>query len=185
LSVVNDVLYWRSVRASTPAGQKTVEVSKKHVRWRSNPAVTRARPGRGVSAYIPRRAFTFNASKPRRYSQRGRSRSPPGQELGRLRDLRGFARAAIARSPSSFSTSIDSRRRIGHFLADLILFQVARRLEQSIRPEDVAARFGGDEFGFCRVKDFSPENALIREAKALIRQGSHRSSKTRFWQKMP
>ena len=35
---------------------------------------------------------------------------------------------------------------IGHFLADQILIQVARRLEQSIRPEDVAARFGGDEF---------------------------------------
>jgi hypothetical protein len=39
--------------------------------------------------------------------------------------------------------------------------------------------------GFCRVKDFSPETALIREAETLIRQGSHRSSKTRFWQKMP
>jgi PAS domain S-box-containing protein len=38
---------------------------------------------------------------------------------------------------------------------------------------------------FCRVKDFSPDNALIREAETLIKQGSHRSSKTRFWQKMP
>jgi diguanylate cyclase (GGDEF)-like protein len=42
-----------------------------------------------------------------------------------------------------FKTTNDT---IGHFLADQILIQVARRLEQSIRPEDVAARFGGDEF---------------------------------------
>jgi hypothetical protein len=39
--------------------------------------------------------------------------------------------------------------------------------------------------GFCRVKEFSPENARIREAETLMKQGSHRSSKTRFWRKIP
>jgi hypothetical protein len=38
--------------------------------------------------------------------------------------------------------------------------------------------------GFCRVKEVSPENALIREVETLIKQGSHRSSKTRFWRKI-
>ena len=42
-----------------------------------------------------------------------------------------------------------------------------------------------DEIGFCRVKEFSPETALIREAETLMKQGSHRSSKTRFWRKSP
>jgi ATP-dependent exoDNAse (exonuclease V) alpha subunit len=39
--------------------------------------------------------------------------------------------------------------------------------------------------GFCRVKEFSLETALIREAETLIKQGSHGSSKTRFWRKSP
>ena len=34
----------------------------------------------------------------------------------------------------------------GHVLADRVLAQVARRLSASVRPEDVVARFGGDEF---------------------------------------
>jgi hypothetical protein len=42
-----------------------------------------------------------------------------------------------------------------------------------------------ETLGFCRVKDFSPKNALIREAETLIKQGSHRSSKTRFLVKSP
>ena len=28
-----------------------------------------------------------------------------------------------------------------------------------------------NELGFCRVKDFSPDNALIREAETLIKHG--------------
>ena len=35
---------------------------------------------------------------------------------------------------------------IGHVLADAVLAQVARRLRTCVRPEDVVARFGGDEF---------------------------------------
>ncbi|MCL1065785.1 cache domain-containing protein [Shewanella olleyana] len=37
----------------------------------------------------------------------------------------------------------------GHSSADQLLKEVSRRVEQSIAPQDTAARFGGDEFGFC------------------------------------
>jgi diguanylate cyclase (GGDEF)-like protein/PAS domain S-box-containing protein len=63
-----------------------------------------------------------------------------GAYISRRRD-RGFA--VLFLDLDRFKTTNDT---IGHFLADQILIQVARRLEQAIRPEDVAARFGGDEF---------------------------------------
>jgi diguanylate cyclase (GGDEF)-like protein/PAS domain S-box-containing protein len=63
-----------------------------------------------------------------------------GAYIGRRGD-RAFA--VLFLDLDRFKTTNDT---IGHFLADQILIQVARRLEQSIRPEDVAARFGGDEF---------------------------------------
>src|ERR1039458_7669231 len=48
---------------------------------------------RHVTSLYPDEAYLYyNTSTPRRYSQRGRSLSPTDQELGRLRDLRGFAR---------------------------------------------------------------------------------------------
>ena len=34
----------------------------------------------------------------------------------------------------------------GHLLGDEVLFQISRMLEKSIRKEDIAARFGGEEF---------------------------------------
>jgi diguanylate cyclase (GGDEF)-like protein len=63
-----------------------------------------------------------------------------GAYISRRRD-RAFA--VLFLDLDRFKTTNDT---IGHFFADQILIQVARRLEQSIRPEDVAARFGGDEF---------------------------------------
>ena len=36
--------------------------------------------------------------------------------------------------------------RFGHSVGDLLLTEVARRLESSVRPGDCVARFGGDEF---------------------------------------
>jgi hypothetical protein len=74
---------------------------------------------------------------------------------------------------------------------DFELPQNAVETNEQLRPADRRMNLGEGllkvlhEIGFCRVKDFSPDNALIREAETLIKQGSHRSSKTRFWQKMP
>jgi diguanylate cyclase (GGDEF)-like protein/PAS domain S-box-containing protein len=61
-------------------------------------------------------------------------------QISRRHD-RGFA--VLFLDLDRFKTTNDT---IGHFLADQVLVQVARRLEQCIRPEDVAARLGGDEF---------------------------------------
>ncbi len=54
----------------------------------------------------------------------------------------------------------------GHATGDLLLIEVARRLKQSIREVDTAARFGGDEF--VVVVDSFSDDMEASKAQALI-----------------
>jgi diguanylate cyclase (GGDEF)-like protein/PAS domain S-box-containing protein len=56
---------------------------------------------------------------------------------------------------------------LGHELADQVLVELAKRLEKTLRPEDIIARLGGDEFVFL-VGDLHD-----REAAALVAQRVH------------
>ena len=60
-----------------------------------------------------------------------------------------------------FKTVNDS---LGHQAGDSVLFEVARRLEQAVRPADTVARFGGDEFAILLDEvDSSDEVAMIAD----------------------
>jgi len=57
---------------------------------------------------------------------------------------------------------------LGHPVGDLLLKQVATRLQASVEPGDVVARFGGDEFAILKNSHVSPE-ALAHLGSALVR----------------
>jgi diguanylate cyclase (GGDEF)-like protein len=58
----------------------------------------------------------------------------------------------------------DINDRLGHTAGDEVLCEVARRLKQELRSEDIAARIGGDEFGVIM------RNASVRLAHALAQR---------------
>jgi len=49
---------------------------------------------------------------------------------------------------------------LGHTLGDLVLQQVAKRLQDALHAHDIVARRGGDEFVFILFDDEPPRNAL-------------------------
>lgn len=50
---------------------------------------------------------------------------------------------------------------LGHDMGDRLLVQVAARLRDSLRPNDIAARFGGDEFVVLLEDILAPEDATM------------------------
>lgn len=56
---------------------------------------------------------------------------------------------------------------IGHLSGDIVLIEIASRLQKNIRQIDLAFRIGGDEFAIIMIKPTSLEDALDRVAKAL------------------
>ena len=48
---------------------------------------------------------------------------------------------------------------LGHAMGDVLLKEVVERLKQAVRPEDLVARFGGDEFAILLLEVTDPEAA--------------------------
>lgn len=56
---------------------------------------------------------------------------------------------------------------LGHAEGDLLLYEMARRIERSIRPTDTVARLGGDEFAIVLNEIDEPKNAGLVAKKVL------------------
>lgn len=56
----------------------------------------------------------------------------------------------------------------GHDVGDLVLQEISSRISASIRPSDVAARYGGDEF-IISLSESPGENLLIEISERIIR----------------
>lgn len=56
---------------------------------------------------------------------------------------------------------------LGHAEGDLLLYEMARRIERSVRPTDTVARLGGDEFAIVLTEVKDPKNAGLVAKKML------------------
>ena len=85
------------------------------------------------------------------------------QALARAR-REGRTPAVIFVDLDDFKTVNDS---LGHAAGDEVLVEVARRLDESIRGADVAARFGGDEFAVL-LEDVAESQAAADAAQRIL-----------------
>jgi diguanylate cyclase (GGDEF)-like protein/PAS domain S-box-containing protein len=96
----------------------------------------------------------------------------PNRTLFHDRVGHALARAARAhRHTTVLSVKLDGFKRIneslGHDVGDLVLQEVSRRLQASVRASDTCARLGGDEFGVLFDGHSTPEDGLATADRIL------------------
>jgi len=89
-----------------------------------------------------------------------------GVAMGRAGSRQDHAFAVLVISLDRFKMVNDS---LGHAAGDLLLAEMGRRLERTIRPGDTVARLGGDEFAVLMTDLEHPSDA-VRAAERLRRE---------------
>jgi len=86
-----------------------------------------------------------------------------GQAMAFSRRREDFRFAVLFLDVDRFKTVNDS---LGHTQGDVLLVQVARRLQRCARPGDTVARLGGDEFALL-LEDFADRDEPLRTAERV------------------
>lgn len=89
------------------------------------------------------------------------------EELDTILDQEGSESLAIALIDLDRFKEVNDT--LGHHHGDLLLVEVGRRLEESLRPGDAVARLGGDEFALV-LTDVADERAALAVAKRLVHE---------------
>ncbi|KAA5598122.1 putative bifunctional diguanylate cyclase/phosphodiesterase [Blastochloris sulfoviridis] len=85
-------------------------------------------------------------------------------ELAARRDAKAGTVAALTVGLGRFK---DIRESLGHPVGDALQRLAADRLRQALGPDDLAARFGGDEFGLIHVGQAQPQSAAALAERVI------------------